>query len=566
MIWKENYNLWKKHRTSLPASLKVDLENLESNQEHLQSAFNGELSFGTAGLRGIMGVGSNRMNLINITRATLALACYLKKYYTSDDLKTRGVVIGHDARYHSAEFTTRAAQVLANEGINVWLFFENRVTPTPIVSFVIQKSNCVAGIVITASHNAKQYNGFKVYGANGAQYLPDVTSEIADYYNTNSDKPFLFKYNEQHNDLINELDKSKFKQTYFEVMRNNFYDDRELRFLKITYSNLSGAGRNWSPILLQKCGFNVSVVNEQYEYDPNFTTCPSPNPEIKSVFDLSIKLANVNHSDIIIINDGDADRVGMAVLNEKNEYQLLTGNETAPILFYYVLTKYQNNNKLPTDSVIYSTYVSTHLTDLIARDYNVKIKKTLTGFKWICNQMLADMKDNNHPIFAYEEACGFAVAPEVKDKDGVHIALLMAEAANYFKNRNLTLVQVLNKLYEKYGYFYCDSLHFNFASSDNSMVLMKQKMARIRQINIATDLKAIGIKSVHIRDFNQISAGIRQQNFLKITLDENSFVAIRPSGTEPMLKLYFVCYSKISLAQAHATFEQLKVIFKKWFI
>ena len=308
--------------------------------------------------------------------------------------------------------------------------------------------------MITASHNSKEYNGYKVYGKNGAQYLPIVTNVIGKYYRQLIKTSIPFQFNKLlDKSLVIYLKDSEVKQMYFTLMTEKIYQDHISRHLKIVYSNLSGAGKDWTPVLLKSFGYDVTVVPEQYEYDPDFKTCPSPNPEKSSVFELGLKIANKNNADLIIINDGDADRMGIAAKTSQNQYRLFNGNETAALLFFYLLENQKDKIAKMSHPTIYSTHVSSHLTDLMALNYNVAIHKTLTGFKWICNAIDDKIHQNIDPVMGYEEAYGYCFLSEVLDKDGIQAGLFIAEATNYFSKQGKCLDYVLKQLYQKFGYF-----------------------------------------------------------------------------------------------------------------
>ena len=413
----------------MDSEMKTAFRSLK-NADDLQAAFGEDLAFGTAGLRGIMGAGTARMNIYTIRRATMAYAKYLLSKHSKDQLQTKGVVIGHDNRKWSALFTYTAAAVLAHYQIKISLFPDNEVTPTPVVSFATRQGGFIGGIVITASHNPKEYNGYKIYDAQGCQLLPAATDQIKAFYDVIQEEVFENQFACQ-SDLIVDLDES-LKQDYWHFLKTMQSDPQAKKTIKIVFSNLNGAARNWTPKLLKELGYSVFVVPEQYEYDSDFTTCPYPNPEILSNYDLAIQYGQKHDADLIILNDPDADRIGIGVKIPDGNYKLLTGNETAPILLEYWLSQKSAHSKMPTNPVMINTFVSSDLPDSIAAHYNVANVKTLTGFKWI-GAAIHDLQQKQKSfVFGFEEAYGYILDAATRDKDGIQTSVVVAEACNYY--------------------------------------------------------------------------------------------------------------------------------------
>ena len=538
MSYKENYAFWKKHVTKKEQAILAKYSLKEQ-----KDAFSNDMAFGTAGLRGEMNLGSAYMNHYNIQRASLAFAQFLHEKFDEETLLTKGIVIGHDNRHHSKEFCQTATTVLTNANIKVLLFDEP--TPTPIVSYVTQAAKAAGGIVITASHNPKQYNGYKIYNEHGAQYLPKDTDIIGKYYKVI--QTAMFDHIEAKNDLIEKV-ADKYRQTYFDDVIAMQFNKAKKKDLKIVYSNFHGTGKNWTPVLLKECGYEVIIVHEQYEYDADFTTVPYPNPEVLSNYDLAIKTAEKHKADLIIVNDPDADRIGIGVYHH-GTYRLLNGNETGPILLEYWLHQHQENEVMPANPTMYNTFVTSHLSDRVAQDYNVKCQKTLTGFKWIAS--MVEQKDHDF-MFGFEEAYGYVLNPIVRDKDGIQAALMLAEACLFFKEKQMTFVNLLSYFYFKFGYFFCHTYIEKF-NPLNSAEQIKEVLTRLR----TSWFKKLGDwKIKKTEDYLNKLYGMPAQNLLKFYFHDGSWLAVRGSGTEPKMKFYYVSVNKTSMQIAEAQLKK----------
>ena len=502
------------------------------------------MRFGTAGLRGEMGLGSAYMNHYTIQRVSLAFAQFLQEQFSAKDLVERGIVIGHDNRHHSAEFCQKAAAVLTAAQIKVWLFHEP--TPTPIVSYMTQALQAAGGIVITASHNPQQYNGFKIYNEQGAQYLPNATDVIGRYYDVITTK--MFAQIEADESLISFVPAS-YRDDYFQAVRKmQFYRD-EPKHLKIVYSNFHGTGQTWTPALLKSCGYEVIIVQEQYEYDPDFTTVPSPNPEILSNYDYCLQYAQKYQADLIIVNDPDADRIGIGVRTKTGVYQLLNGNETGPILLDYWLRHHQQSKIMPPHPTMYNTFVTSHLSDLVAQKYHVACKKTLTGFKWIAAMIDRPQADF---VFGFEEAYGYVLNPIVRDKDGIQSALMLAEACYYYRQHHFTFVDVLEQLYAQFGYFFCHTYIEQFEPMQ-AQAAMQQILQQLRSDHLT---KLGSWQVVKVEDYLDQLYDMPAQDLLKFYFHDGSWLAVRGSGTEPKMKFYYVSVHPASLTAAQAQLKQ----------
>ncbi len=543
------FNLWMQNKF-----LSDDIKNEISkySKEQICIYFNGELKFGTAGLRAKIGFGSSSLNIINIRRASIAFSKFLKTKYSKKELEKKGIIVGHDNRKLSKEFSIEAAKVFIYFNIKVTLFENNNPYPTPFVSYSIMKNNFLSGVMITASHNSKEYNGFKIFNELGYQYLPDDTNIMSKIYDISFNDATFFYIND--NWIENKLLKYfNFNNKYIsEVLKIQILPN-EPKKIKIVFSNLNGTSKNILPKIFKIANYKYFyVVKEQYDFDENFTTCPTPNPELKENYKLATKYAKNNSADLIILNDPDADRIGISILHNK-KYKILYANDLAPIILYYLITvKYKNNDKKLKKTMICSTIVSSDLCDNIANFHNITVKKVLTGFKWIGHKILEN-KHNKNLLLAYEEANGFIVSNDYYDKDGIKASILIAEITNYYKNKQKTLIDVLDIIYDKYGYFYC--------YTENVLITHKNKpeiiMNKIKQLNI----KEIGhLKIVKIDDFSNQIYNFPKENLLKIYFDNNSWLAIRPSGTEPKIKFYFVFTSKISKNNAKIQLNEIKKI------
>lgn len=531
-VSKKTYEIWKQQ--TLPQHLQSQLITMTSDE--IEQAFLDNLEFGTAGLRGIMGVGTNRINEITIMKATVAFIHYLKTNFSKQDLQ-RGIVIGHDNRHFSASFTILTAKTFAKHNIPVFLFKDNDLRPTPILSYTIRKINALAGIVITASHNPPEYNGYKIYDQNGCQFLPIVTNVIGENMQKLPDDFQLdFTYNQQ---LITQIP-LLIEQNYRNDIKNlQFYPNVTNRNFKIVFSNLHGTSRQWVKPILEQCGYEVILVNEQASYDPNFSGVVSPNPEVTATFDIAINYAKKHDAPLIILNDPDADRIGVAV-KHNNEYIILTGNETAPILLQYLLSHYQLNKTMPKNPVMYNTFVSSNLSDNLAKSYGCQVIKTLTGFKWIGDQMKKAAAHNLNFIFGFEEAYGYVIKDITRDKDGIQAAMVIAEAAWHYSKQQKTLVDILENIYQQFGYYYCYTVN----------IILQGKTGQTTINNMLTTLRTSNLKSLNdinvtkIEDYEHGLHHMPGQNLLKFYFADGSWFAVRPSGTEPKIKFYFVCIDK----------------------
>ena len=524
MKWRKEYEKW----LSFDGETRAELEKITDEKE-LEDRFYKSLEFGTGGLRGIMGAGANRMNKYTVSKATKGLADYLNNEFQGD----KSVVIAYDARNNSKQFSLYAAEVLTHNKIKVYLF--DTLMPTPVLSFAVKYLNCTAGIVITASHNPKEYNGYKIYDENGCQLVPQFANKVISYVNAVSDIK-----NVEHAELSKAEADGLFEYVGKDVLdafisaveTQSLY--RKKSSLKIVYTPLHGTGN--IPVRTVLRDFNVSVVKEQELPDGNFSTVRSPNPEEKDALTLGIEQAKRENADIVLGTDPDCDRVGTAVLHN-GEYRLISGNQMGALLVDFVLS--HKKDSLNNKSTLVKTIVTNDLGANIARSYGLNIVETLTGFKYIGDRINAYEKSKkNEFVIGYEESYGYLVGTHARDKDAVVASMLICEMAAYHKNNSRTLVDALEGLYAKYGYF-IDSLDAFVLKGIDGTKRIKEIMDTFR-----ADGKAMFDGISEVIDYSKGVGALPKENVLKFVFDGGTWFAIRPSGTEPKLKIYYsVCES-----------------------
>lgn len=517
----EKYEYW----LTFDDNTKNELESITDKKE-IEDRFYKDLEFGTGGLRGIMGAGANRMNKYTVGKATKGLCEYLKNEFAGE----KSVVIAYDSRNNSKAFAECAAEVLCYNGIKTFLFEE--IMPTPVLSFSVRYLNCNAGIVITASHNPKEYNGYKVYDKYGCQLVPQYADKVISYINNVKDIKSVKHMNLNmalSNGYLTYIGDEVLNRYISEVEKMAVY--KEVSDLKIVYTPLHGTGNIPVRKVLSDMSFDVSVVKEQAVADGNFTTVRSPNPEEKDALNMALEQAKRANADLVIGTDPDCDRVGVGVLHN-GEYTLLTGNQTGALLvdFYLKFKKQSLNPK----STLVKTIVTNDLGAEIARKNGLNVVETLTGFKYIGDQITKYEKTGeNEFLIGYEESYGYLVGTYARDKDAVVASMLICEMAAYYKKNKMTLVDALNDLYLEYG-FYLDAL-------DSFVLKGKDGASRIK--NIMSYFRANKVTVFpNITDVKDYSTGIGdlpKSNVLKFFLKGGSWIAVRPSGTEPKLKMYY---------------------------
>ncbi len=563
MHYLEKYHFWLENE-HFSDEAKKELRALEGNEEEIKDRFYKDLKFGTGGLRGKIAMGTNRMNIYTVSRATQGLADYLieesqKQPYPQEYL-ARGLVIAHDCRHKSREFSETIALVLNANNIKTYLFED--VRPTPELSFAVRHLNAVGGIVVTASHNPPEYNGYKVYGIDGGQIIPEIADKIIYQVNQIKDYSRIKKL-----DLPVAVQQSLFNivgqeidQIYLQKVKELAIRDKDRieidKSIKIVYTPLHGAGNVPIRKILKERGFSkVFVVEEQAQPDPDFSTVESPNPEYPTAFELAIKLGKKVNAEILIATDPDADRIAMAVKNpprhceeqsdEAISYTVLNGNQTGILLLYYILSNKKELNQLPSNGFIVKTVVTSDMSRVIADSFGVDTYETLTGFKFICNlEKNVEEKEGKEFLFGYEESIGYLTGDFVRDKDAVISAMLIAEMAAYYRKNGLNLLQVLDNLYEEFGYYEEDqhSIYLEGAEGEKKiaeiMKVFRKEALQIKGMEIIRIDDVLLGKSYNLKSKKTTSLDLPRSNVLKIIFSDGSWYCLRPSGTEPKIKIY----------------------------
>ena len=543
MDYKERYNEW----LLFDDDTKQELLKITDEKE-IEDRFYKDLAFGTGGMRGIMGAGPNRMNRYTISRATLGLANYLSEFPTPQ----KSVAIAYDSRNNSEDFAKCAAEVLAVKGITVYLF--NKITPTPVLSFAVRHLGCIAGIVITASHNPKEYNGYKVYDENGCQLVPSLADKVIAHVQEITDYRAVPRLDFEvalQSGMIQMVGDEVLDAFLDAVKKQALYTEPSK--LKIVYTPLHGTGN--IPVRRILKDYSVSVVKEQAVPDGDFSTVRSPNPEEKDALNLAIEQAKTEAADLVLGTDPDCDRVGIAV-RHNGDYVLLTGNQVGALLADFVLRF--KADTLNEKSTLVKTIVTNDLGANIGRKYGLQIVETLTGFKYIGDQINRYEKTGEKEfVMGYEESYGYLVGTHARDKDAVVASMLICEMTAYHKNNGKTLVDALEEIYKEYGY-YLDAL--------NSFVL--QGIDGVQKMNAVLDaLRARGASAFPdvetVQDFSEGIGDLPKENVLKYLFRNGSWLAVRPSGTEPKLKVYYSVRGESHEAAAEqlsALREQMKAV------
>ena len=566
MNYNEKYQEWC-NNPRIDEKTKQELISIKDDEEEIKDRFYKELEFGTAGLRGIIGAGTNRMNKYTVTKATQGLANYIIKNGTQD----KGVAIAYDSRNMSTEFSEETALCLNANGIKTYIFESLR--PTPELSFAIRTLGCTAGIVVTASHNPPKYNGYKVYWEDGAQITFPRDKEIINEVNSILDcttAKTMPKNEAIEKGLYNVIGKEiddKYIAELKKLVVNQEIINEVQKDLKIVYTPLHGTGNIPARRILKEIGFeNVYVVPEQELPDGNFPTVSYPNPEDPKAFELALKLAKKVDADIVIANDPDADRLGVHVKDSKTgEYIAFNGNMTGAILAEYVVSEKKKNNKLPSNSAMVKSIVSSNMVDVIAQEYNVKLFEVLTGFKYI-GEKIKEFEQNKdfQYVFGYEESYGYLIGTHARDKDGIVATMALCEAAAVYKKQGLTLWDKMLELYERYGYFKEGIITVTLEGADGAEQI-KSIMEKMRN---NTPASFGNYKITAVRDYStgkvknlvtgeEYETGLPASNVLYYELENNEWCCIRPSGTEPKIKLYMGVRGT-SMKNAEEKLEELK--------
>lgn len=547
MSWEQVYQQWL-NEENIPENLKNELKDLNTDPEKCEDAFYSPLEFGTAGMRGILGAGINRMNIFTVRQATEGLARFMDTQ--NPETKRRGVAIAYDSRHMSPEFAMEAAKTLAKHDIPSFVFESLR--PTPELSFAVRYFKAFAGIMITASHNPAAYNGYKVYGEDGGQ-MPPADADALTKYVRSIENPLkidvLSDEEVAHSGLINivgeEVDNAYLKEIKTVTINQELINEMG-KELKLVYTPLHGTGKMLGEKALKQAGFEKFVlVPEQAVADPDFTTVKSPNPEEHSAFEYAIRLGEKESADLLIATDPDADRLGAAVRMPNGDYQVLTGNQLGSIMIHYILEAHQQAGTLPQNAAVLKSIVSSELATAIAEKYNTKMFNVLTGFKFIAEKIQQYEEDHSQTfMFGFEESYGYLVKPFVRDKDAIQALVLLAEVAAFYKKQGKTLYDGLQDIFEEFGYFEEKTISVTMSGIEGSGKI-KALMAKCRE---QAPTEFAGIQVAQTEDFKELTRtfadGQTEQlqtppsDVLKYHLEDGSWIAIRPSGTEPKIKFY----------------------------
>ena len=540
----ELYNLWLEKATADP-DLKKELLSVKGNDDEILDRFYRSLEFGTAGLRGVIGAGTNRMNYYTVGRATQGLADFLNKHFENPS-----IAIGYDSRIKSEYFSIEAAKTLAANGIKVYLYEE--LEPTPCLSFAIRHFKTSSGIILTASHNPAKYNGYKCYNENGYQMTDEEAAETYD---------FIQKVDYFTGIKTMDFDEAK-EKGLIEYMGQDVIDlflDEVIKQcvnmgicekanLNVIYTPLNGTGNKPVRKILDRIGVkNIHIVPEQENPDGNFPTCPFPNPEIKQAFECALKLAENVKPDLLLATDPDCDRVGIAVNNGNGEFQLMTGNEVGAMLLNYLLSQKKEQGTLSENSIAVKSFVSTDLAEVIAKKYNCTFKNLLTGFKYI-GELITQLESEGRSedfVMGFEESYGYLAGTHARDKDAVVASMLICEMAAYYKAQGKTLIDVMNGLYDEFGY-YCNTVQSYTFEGASGMETMAAIMDGLR-VNKPSSFAGYEVakiddyktsKSTDVKTGEESEITLPKSNVLAYTLTDGNKVIVRPSGTEPKIKAY----------------------------
>ncbi|CRZ37181.1 phospho-sugar mutase [Streptococcus pneumoniae] len=545
MSYQENYQKWVDF-VELPDYLRQDLENMDEKTK--EDAFYTNLEFGTAGMRGLVGAGTNRINIYVVRQATEGLARLIESKGGNE--KERGVAIAYDSRHFSPEFAFESAAVLAKHGIKSYVFESLR--PTPELSFAVRHLNCFAGIMVTASHNPAPFNGYKVYGENGGQMPPHDADALTTYIRA-IENPFAVEVADVETEkasglieVIGEAVDVEYLKEVKDVNINPALIEEFGKDMKIVYTPLHGTGEMLARRALAQAGFDsVQVVEAQATADPDFSTVTSPNPESQAAFALAEELGRQVGADVLVATDPDADRVGVEVLQKDGSYLNLSGNQIGAIMAKYILEAHKNAGTLPENAALCKSIVSTDLVTKIAESYGATMFNVLTGFKFIAEKIQEFEEKHNHTyMMGFEESFGYLIKPFVRDKDAIQAVLVVAELAAYYRSRGLTLADGIEEIYKEYGYYAEKTISVTLSGVDGAEQI-KAIMAKFRNnapkewnataITVVEDFKA---QTATVADGTVTNLTTPPSDVLKYTLADGSWIAVRPSGTEPKIKFY----------------------------
>ena len=566
MTEMELYQSWRKNAVDDP-DLQSELSAIENDAEAIQDRFYRDLAFGTGGLRGVIGAGTNRMNIYTVRKATQGLANYVKEAFSEPS-----VAISYDSRIKSTDFAKAAAEVLAANGVKVHIYTE--LKPTPMLSFAVRALHCSAGIMVTASHNPAKYNGYKAYGSDGCQMTIDAADAVLakinalDFFNDVKHMPFDEALAAG---MISYIGDDVIEDYFRNVLAQGINTDLCAKSgLKIVYTPLNGTGNKPVRTILNRIGIQeVTVVKEQENPDGNFTTCPYPNPEIREALQLGLQYCDQVKPDLLLATDPDADRVGIAVPDGKGGYALFSGNEVGAMLLEYICEQRIQKGTMPKHPVAVKTIVTTDIVEAICKAYGVELIEVLTGFKFIGEQIgfLEAKGEEDRYIFGFEESYGYLAGSYVRDKDAVVASMLICEMAAYYRTKGISMMQARENLYQKYGVYVHAQHSFTF-EGESGMIRMQNIMEHLRthrpeQID---NLKVIQFAdyekqvSIDLTTGTETAITLPQSNVLSFTLEQGAKVIIRPSGTEPKIKAYYTTTAATE-AEAAAKKDELDAAF-----
>lgn len=546
MTWEENYKKWDEF-TDLDPEMRAGLDELVGKEDDLEDAFYTNLEFGTAGMRGVIGAGTNRMNKYTVRQATEGLAHFIEE--RGEEAKKRGVAIAYDSRHQSPEFSLEAAKTLGAHGIKTYLFESLRATPE--LSFAVRHLNTFAGIMMTASHNPPEYNGYKIYGEDGGQFPPAEADELTDYVRAveNILEIKVADEDELKEKGLLEMIGEEVDEAYLEKM-DTVNIDRDLiernSDLGIVFTPLHGTATMIGTRALENAGFkNVTLVAEQAQADPDFTTVKSPNPEDPAAFELAINLGKQVDADVLIATDPDADRLGMATRMDDGEYQVLTGNQIAALMIDYLIKANKNKGTLPANGVMLKSIVSSEMPTIIGKKHGIETVDVLTGFKFIAEKIKEYEKTGEKEfLFGFEESYGYLIEPFVRDKDAIQALIFIAELAAYYQEQGMTCYEGLEDLFEEYGYFKEKTISITMSGISGAENIQRL-MTGLRE-NAPEEFAGIEVDVVEdylnhektLKDGTVTALDFDTADVLKYYLEDGSWIAARPSGTEPKIKFY----------------------------
>lgn len=561
MVWKTRWEHWKK--AAADAAVQAEVQGLTEQQA--MERFSTNLEFGTGGMRGVLGAGTARMNIYTVRKATKGFADYICA--AGPAAMAAGVAIAHDNRRMSTEFTMEAAGVLAANGVKAYVF--DALRPTPELSFAVRELKCFGGIMITASHNPPQYNGYKLYDSTGCQLVPEFSDKVTGYISLIEDELAIQSLGRAHaGSLIQDIGTEIDEKYYKAVLDIQLDGGADKSALKVVFSPQHGTANVPVREVLTRLKYDLVVVEEQAWPDPEFSNTKNPNPEDKASMELAVAKAEACSADIVITTDPDADRLGVAV-RHNGHYEFMSGNQSGAVLLEYILSQRKARGTLPADGIVINTIVTSDLGDRIARAYGMAVEKTLTGFKFIGDRIRNYERNGGHTyVFGYEESYGYLISPIARDKDAIQAVLMCCEAAAYYKQQGKTLWDVLQSIFATYGYFLEGQLAITLEGAAGTSRIAE--IMRMLRANPPAQLAGLKITTtedyenrISISDGVETAVTLPKTDALKYILSDGSWSAVRPSGTEPKCKFYF-CAQGSSMAEAGGRMNGMMEYFQQF--